>query len=129
VLSLSPTSKISEIKEDNFTDLKLRKHAKTISDHNSFENLENNIELEVSEHITHVGSPLKQDSTDGPKPPFLPADHKKKYTLVLDLDETLIHYNERASTLSLRPGAESFIRLMANLYEVVIWTAATEDYA
>ena len=48
---------------------------------------------------------------------------------MLDLDETLIHYNESASTLSLRPGAESFIRLMSNLYEVVIWTAATEDYA
>ena len=48
---------------------------------------------------------------------------------MLDLDETLIHYDEQESTLSLRPGAEAFILLMSQFYEIVIFTAATQDYA
>ena len=63
-----------------------------------------------------------------PQAPFLPEINlklNKTFTLVLDLDETLIHYDENQSTLSLRPGAESFMKLMNNYYEVVIFTAAT----
>lgn len=48
---------------------------------------------------------------------------------MIDLDETLIHYDEEQSTLSLRPGAESFLKLMSNFYEIIIFTAATHDYA
>jgi len=61
--------------------------------------------------------------------PFLPSNKSGKlYTLVLDLDETLIHYNERKGIMGLRPAAESFLRLMEKFYEIVIFTAATEDY-
>lgn len=31
--------------------------------------------------------------------------------------------------MGIRPAAESFIRLMAKFYEIIIFTAATEDYA
>lgn len=56
---------------------------------------------------------------------------EKRYTLVLDLDETLVHYveNESNSKLLIRPGAQQFLKHMAEIYEVVIFTAAMQDYA
>jgi CTD small phosphatase-like protein 2 len=58
----------------------------------------------------------------------------KLYTLVLDLDETLIHYFEMggpdgAGHFLIRPGVHKFLREMSQLYEVVIFTAAMQDYA
>lgn len=51
----------------------------------------------------------------------------KKYTLVLDLDETLLHYyeiNEFEGELRIRPGADDFLRILSNYYEIIIFTAA-----
>lgn len=63
-------------------------------------------------------------------PPFLSvlADELKKttYTLVLDLDETLIHNVDYGadSYFLVRPGCVYFIELMSKFYEIVIFTAA-----
>ena len=69
-------------------------------------------------------------------PPFLPKlsprHEKSTYTLVLDLDETLIHYFEMGSEgghFLIRPGVDKFLDEMSELYEVVIFTAACQDYA
>ncbi|TNV87572.1 hypothetical protein FGO68_gene2693 [Halteria grandinella] len=87
--------------------------------------------------------------------PYLPPLNTsfRKFTLVLDLDETLIHYVETSfdeeSNLSsqycatnqqnangngvgqflIRPGAHKFLREMSKYYEIVIFTAAMQDYA
>lgn len=92
-------------------------------------------------------------------PPYLP-DQKipMEFTLVLDLDETLIHFiemmhhprtgaknNNNDETLDIendeanesdvggyfliRPGAHEFLRQMSQVYELVIFTAAMQDYA
>lgn len=62
---------------------------------------------------------------------FLPkkAPDAKKYTLVLDLDETLIHYVEEENNafIQIRPYAEEFLEEMSNYYELVIFTAAMKD--
>jgi len=68
-------------------------------------------------------------------PPFLPPlegeAKTSMYTLVLDLDETLIHNVEYGSDsyFLVRPGCVYFIELMAKFYEIVIFTAALQDYA
>jgi NLI interacting factor-like phosphatase len=68
-------------------------------------------------------------------PPFLPPlegeAKNSTYTLVLDLDETLIHNVEYGSDsyFLVRPGCVYFIELMAKFYEIVIFTAALQDYA
>lgn len=68
-------------------------------------------------------------------PPFLNAlvgkDAQEMYTLVLDLDETLIHNVEYGSEsfFLVRPGCVQFIEQMAKYYEIVIFTAALQEYA
>ena len=69
-------------------------------------------------------------------PPFLNPleDHTEEnpiYTLVLDLDETLIHNVEYGndSYFLVRTGCVQFIETMAKYYEIVIFTAALQEYA
>jgi TFIIF-interacting CTD phosphatase-like protein len=54
---------------------------------------------------------------------------KREYCLVLDLDETLVHYFEVGSegTFLVRPGCDQFLTEMSEIYEVVIFTAAMQD--
>mmetsp|Transcript_7444 Transcript_7444/g.13295 ORF Transcript_7444/g.13295 Transcript_7444/m.13295 type:complete len:787 (-) Transcript_7444:275-2635(-) len=62
----------------------------------------------------------------------LPAVGPDTYTLVLDLDETLVHYFELdgMGNYGIRPGMHEFLQRMSMLgYELVIFTAATQDYA
>lgn len=81
-------------------------------------------------------------------PPKIKKMEKKK-TLVLDLDETLVHAKftekvegtpdhsftikinntELPTHLWIRPGAEDFIVEMAKYYELVIFTASRPTYA
>ena len=67
------------------------------------------------------------------KIPFLPPmdKNKFKYTLVLDLDETLVHYIEEKDRhyVQVRPFAEYFISEMGKYFELVIFTSAEEEYA
>jgi Dullard-like phosphatase family protein len=61
-----------------------------------------------------------------------PISKDKTYTLVLDLDETLIHFVENedgSSQFLIRPYAQYFLKQMAKYYELVIFTAAVQDYA
>ena len=65
-----------------------------------------------------------------PDPPFLPAKPQDdKLTLVLDLDETLIHYNEEEDFFLMRPGCHQFIECLSELYELVVFTASMQEYA
>ena len=62
-----------------------------------------------------------------------------KYTLVLDLDETLVYYqkdinllnnnfNNNKNTLIFRPGLFDFLYKMKPLYELVLFSFGTKDY-
>ena len=65
-----------------------------------------------------------------PSAPYLPSTDMP-YTLILDLDETLVHYVENGSEshLNVRPGCSEFLIEMSKYYELVIFTAALQDYA
>ena len=66
--------------------------------------------------------------------PFLKNKSNKPYTLVLDLDETLIHFksnpnNESSGKIMIRPFLYDFLKNIKKDYELIIFTAATQDYA
>ena len=53
----------------------------------------------------------------------------KEFTLVLDLDETLVHYSAHKGpgTLLVRPYCEEFLKEMGKFFEVVIFTAGVQE--
>ena len=66
--------------------------------------------------------------------PYLKNISNKKYTLILDLDETLIHFkghpnDDSSGILQFRPFLSEFLSALENYYELVVFTAATQDYA
>ena len=66
------------------------------------------------------------------KVPYLQNNNTKKFTLVLDLDETLIHFkieeNNEEGIIKLRPGIFKFLEEMSKYYELVLFSEASEDY-
>ena len=66
--------------------------------------------------------------------PYIGNKSNKPYTLVLDLDETLIHFkpnpnNEESGTIKIRPYLYQFLDNIKKYYELVVFTAATQEYA
>ena len=75
-----------------------------------------------------------------PEPPFLPPilnkseNSQKKFTLILDLDETIVRYkvnenNQDEAKVIFRPGLFYFLNKVYPLFDIVIWTVATKEYA
>ena len=68
------------------------------------------------------------------KVPYLNKECMKRYTLVLDLDETLICYkinpvDDHQGILRFRPYLDEFLDIVSKYYELVIFTSATTEYA
>lgn len=90
-----------------------------------------------SVHIDKMDSPffLFQPDTQKVKQKkalIPPIRSDREYTLVLDLDETLIHFDENpdgTSQFLIRPYAQSFLKEVSKCYELIIFTAALKDYA
>ena len=63
--------------------------------------------------------------------PYIKKPSNMEYTLVLDLDETLINFkpaeDESKGILRLRPYLYEFLDAMSILYEIIIFTASTQD--
>lgn len=64
---------------------------------------------------------------------YLPTKNTEspEYTLVLDLDETLVHFQETdaGGQFVVRPFAQEFLELMSGSFELVVFTAAVQEYA
>lgn len=84
--------------------------------------------------VQHLNQHTTDDSSDSYiNPPYIPiaANRSKEYTLILDLDETLVHctHSSLGGQVLLRPYLDRFLDEMAKYYEIVIFTAAQQDYA
>ena len=66
--------------------------------------------------------------------PYLKYPCPKKFSLVLDLDETLISFKldpdeENKGTIRFRPYLDSFLQKVKEKYEIIVFTSGTQDYA
>lgn len=77
-----------------------------------------------------------------PDSPFLPPkEHSLRFTLILDMDETMLHYPEdillrqeqindlKYDHFIVRPYLKEFLEEMAVLYEIVVFTSGSQNYA
>ena len=130
-------------------------------DNNFYYNIENNI-YENDEDGTNsyeIMQMIKNYEINKVDAPFLVSPPKKKYTLVLDLDETLIHLRQKKEVVNIkndinikinntsdnfssvydrdknkyllqfRVGLFSFLTILKPFYEIISFTSATREYA
>ena len=104
-------------------------HNKTLS--NNLSNYNNN-HLSPITNINILNNNSKINSKE--KIPYLTnkKDKKKIFTLVLDLDETLISFHRDEYGIGIikpRPYLFKFLKEMSKIYELIIFTAASKEYA
>ncbi len=90
----------------------------------------------INKNASILGSDLTQNEINNSpiKIPYLNQELIKEFSLVLDLDETLISFkidenDEGKGILRFRPGLDHFLDLVSKYYELIIFTAATKEYA
>ena len=88
----------------------------------------------IDKHNLKILKLLKEYEKSKIDPPFIKTPNKKKYTLVLDLDETLINieFKDNSSNkciLHLRPGLFWFLSKVKPFYELITFTSASKEYA
>jgi len=83
-----------------------------------------------------LASILQRDNAEfkSVPPPYLHTHNQKQYSLILELDETLVYFkvnpdNESEGVLKVRPGVMEFLEEVDKYYELIIFTCATQDYA
>ena len=86
------------------------------------------------ENKTNLADDDDSENLPQPDPPFFPPkdpSDKREYCLVLDLDETLVHFfeDENEAYVKVRLGTENFIRQLSKYCEIAIFTASTKYYA
>lgn len=103
--------------------------------------------LQSIAYITSL-SPISNDKISEKTIYLPPRKTKKMKTLVLDLDETLVHCTENLDfpgdiqipirfsngekvpcSVSIRPNAINFLKAMSKLFEIVIFSASHRNYA
>ena len=62
-------------------------------------------------------------------PPIGLDGDTREYTLVLDLDETLVHYIMARKSYLVRPGCLLFLEDLSKYYQIVIYTASVQRIA
>jgi TFIIF-interacting CTD phosphatase-like protein len=65
-----------------------------------------------------------------PPVPYLPVKSSNKaYSLVIELDHTLIYYDKETKILKYRPYIDMFLHKINQFFEIIAFTKAEHKYA
>ena len=102
----------------------------TIKDNKSSNNdNKNNIENEQKKELIQ-NNILNTETLN--KPILPPMDENKyKYTIALELDETLVHYCEEGENYyaKVRFGTENFLKNISNCFEIIVVSTSGKEYS
>jgi CTD small phosphatase-like protein 2 len=89
-----------------------------------------NSKVEAKKEFLDVEA-IIENSSEKSSTVFSDTSRNFTYTLVLDLDETLVHCKEENNEgkVFFRPYVDHFLEEMSKYYEIFIFTAALEEYA
>ena len=124
----------------NLYDLNDNYYNNNINNINDFNNFNNNyyqnqnysFRQETDEEEQFLNNIILSYKRNKELPPFLGTQNTKKYTLVLDLEDTLINVkltNDGKVIILPRPGLISFLTGVKPFYEIVSFTKLSKDYS
>ena len=99
---------------------------------NNHFNLKYNINNTKINHFTNGNNmQILEHKKNKIEAPYITAPSTKKYTLVLDLENTLISHNNGSNNkkYNLRPGLLSFLRTLKPIYELISFTSESKEYS
>ena len=99
---------------------------------NKEESTENNILIEQNQDNEYLDQIIISYKKNKKIPPFIKLKSKKKYTLVLDLEDTLINVkidNDGNILCRPRPGLISFLNGIKPFYEIITFTKLSKEYS
>ena len=105
---------------------------KYIVNQNTNNNLKYNIRnMNININNSNSNMQLLEYQKNKIPPPYITAPTEKKYTLVLDLDNTLISHNIKDTNdmCNLRPGLLSFLNTLKPIYELISFTNESKEYS
>ena len=81
--------------------------------------------------ITSIGISKIKEKKDINKPMLPPLDKKYKYTIAIELDETLVHYCEDGENYyaKVRFGSENFLKNISDFFEIVVISSSGKEYS
>ncbi len=98
---------------------------------NSFKYNINNIKINNTNKGNYNNFQISEYQKNKIDAPFITTPTNKKYTLVLDLDNTLISHHDKNSNdmCNLRPGLLSFLNTLKSAYELISFTNESKEYS
>ena len=120
--------------------LKIEKINLSIIEENSKKEKEKENESVISEEkktsksmneIKSIGISKIKEKKDINKPMLPPMDKKYKYTIAIELDETLVHYCEDGENYyaKVRFGSENFLKNISDFFEIVVVSSSGKEYS
>ena len=90
-----------------------------------------NIKINNYNNRTKTSANSKEKEVRIESIPYIKTPMKKKFCLVLDIDETISHTLKLnyGGYFLLRPGAKSFLEEVCKYYEIIIFTSSPKKYA
>ena len=66
--------------------------------------------------------------------PYIQTPNQKEFSLILDLNETLVHFQIRQEdnteyVIKIRPGLSDFLENLSKYYELIVFTGSTREHA
>lgn len=140
ILNYSKNYTLKQVIDEHISNnnLILEKMVKIKSEILSPENIPNNYDINLDKNLDYNNNEdidlSYEDEYLAPLVPFLPQkslEDKRDYCLVLDLDETLVHYYEEENDayVKIRNGTEKFIQILSEFCEIIIFTSSKKHYA